>query len=253
MATSVSGGLFTWESCPSTSSCTSLGRGCATPERVPWFTPPEKVFRVACGTRHALVLTSCGVYSWGSNIYGQLGLGIHCSPVDPQTVEPAPVCLPVDCKPVLDVACGDFHSVVLSAAGQVFTFGCNWEGQLGINESQYSENIVATGCAYEPLPVIFPGPEADMRIYFIVAGPQTTVVAATTGQVFQWGKCVRSGIDGVCGQINCLQPEDLKTVRDSDAPVSGPIWHSIAFADGLVVLTRHTNSTNSAVEDPVAR
>ncbi|POM69397.1 Regulator of chromosome condensation, RCC1 domain containing hypothetical protein [Phytophthora palmivora] len=244
MATSSSGGLYSWESNPS-SAPSSLGRGCVTPERVPWFAHPEKVFRVACGTHHALALTSSGVYAWGSNIYGQLGLGVHCSPTDPQTLEPAPVWLPADCTSVLDVACGDTHSVVLSAAGQVFTFGCNWEGQLGIDEAQISNDVATTGCAYEPLPVLLPL-EPERRVYLITAGPQTTVVVTTTGQVFQWGKCVPTGVNGVCGQINRLLPEDLKTISEyDDGLAAGPVWHSIAIADGLVVLTRHATPNSS--------
>ncbi len=34
-----------------------------------------KVKSIACGMNHTLCLTSKGVYSWGSNKYGQLGLG----------------------------------------------------------------------------------------------------------------------------------------------------------------------------------
>ncbi|KAL4166852.1 hypothetical protein KRP22_012341 [Phytophthora ramorum] len=266
MAISSSGGLYSWESCPSAASCSSatalsLGRGCVTPERVPWFSLPEKVFRVACGNHHALVLSSSGVYAWGSNIYGQLGLGAHCSPSDPYTQEPAPVCLPTDCTPpVLDVACGDTHSVVLSVAGQIFTFGCNWEGQLGIDESQGSSKtttIADTGCVYEPLPVHLPpeaGFEASRRAYLIAAGPQTTTAVAITGQVYQWGKCVPDGIDGVCGQVSRWLPEELKTASVSDATsVPGPVWHSIAIADGLVVLTRHAAPSIAAPEVATAR
>ncbi|GMF39593.1 unnamed protein product [Phytophthora lilii] len=252
LALSSSSTLYTWESQASTSSglsftTPSVGRGCAIPEQVPWFSPAEKVFRVACGAHHVLALTSSGLYAWGSNLNGQLGLGSHCSPADPNTVEPAPVCLRADCTPVLDVACGDTHSIVLSASGQILTFGCNWEGQLGIDQSQTASAaaVEVTGCAYEPLLVTLPrGPEIRdaVRAYLIAAGPQTTAVVATTGQIFQWGKCVPDGVDGVCGRISRFLPEELKAAnKNNDASVSGPVWHSIAIADGLVVLTRHAN------------
>lgn len=257
MAISSSGVLYSWESCSSSASCSSstappLGRGCTIPERVPWFSSPEKVFRVACGIHHTLVVTSSGVYAWGSNIYGQLGLGAHCSPADPHTLEPAPVCLPVECTPILDVACGDTHSVALSATGQVFTFGCNWEGQIGIDESQShsstkNADVAATGCAYEPLPVHLPQRfEVNRRAYLIAAGPQSTAAVTTTGQVFQWGKCVPNGIDGVCGRISQWLPEDLKAISEYDGTSEpGPVWHSIAIADGLVVLSRHATASNA--------
>ncbi|KAG2764250.1 hypothetical protein PC129_g10173 [Phytophthora cactorum] len=253
MAISSSGELYSWESASSSSIAPPLGRGCATPEQVPWFPSPEKVSRVACGRHHTLVLTSSGIYAWGSNIYGQLGLGVHCSPADPHTLVPAPVRLPVDGMLVLDIACGDVHSVALTAAGQVFTFGCNWEGQLGIDEHTKAKiaDVVATGCAYEPVPVLLPQePETDKKVYLITAGPQSTAVVAITGQVFQWGKCVPSGVDGVRGRISRWLPENLKTVSEYEgASAPGPVWHSIAIADGLVVLTRHASACNAASED----
>ncbi|KAG7376013.1 putative E3 ubiquitin-protein ligase herc3 [Phytophthora pseudosyringae] len=263
MAISSSGGLYSWESCPSGASCSSstappLGRGCVTPERVPWFSSPEKVFRVACGIHHTLALTSSGLYAWGSNLYGQLGLGAHCSAADPHLLEPALVSLSGDCTPVVDVACGEMHSVVLSASGMVCTFGCNWEGQLGIDEAQLSldakvAELASTGCAYEPLTVnLTRGPETNesKRAYLIAAGLQTTAAVATTGQVFQWGKCVPNGIDGVCGRINRWLPEELEAISEYDAaPAKGPVWHSIAIADGLVVLTKYATLNNTASED----
>jgi alpha-tubulin suppressor-like RCC1 family protein len=256
MSISSSGGLYSWESSPSAASSSSstappLGRACAIPERVPWFASPEKVNRVACGAQHAIVLASSGLYAWGANIYGQLGLGAHCSPADPHTLEPAPVKLPTDCSPALDVACGDTHSVVLTVAGQVLTFGCNWEGQLGIGESRYDGTLAATGCAHEPLLVHLPqGPEVsgDTRSYLITAGPQTTVAVSTNGQVFQWGKCVPDGIDGVCGRVSRWLPEELKAINhDATGSAPGPVWQSVTSADGLVVLARHAGLSGAAI------
>ncbi|EEY54541.1 uncharacterized protein PITG_08201 [Phytophthora infestans T30-4] len=253
MATSSSGELYSWES-SSSSTAPPIGRGYVIPERVPWFHSPEKVFRVACGSHHTLVLTSSGVYAWGSNVYGQLGLGAHCSPADPHTLEPAPVRIPTDDMPVLDIACGDMHSVALTAGGQVLTFGCNWEGQLGFNEQSNAKiaDVVATGCAYEPLPVLLPQePDIDKKVYLITAGPQTTAVVGTSGRVFQWGRCVPDGLDGVCGRVSRRLPESLDAVSEYEG-TSGPVWHSIAIADGLVTLTRHATATSAVSEDPTA-
>ncbi|KAL3669486.1 hypothetical protein V7S43_005878 [Phytophthora oleae] len=260
MAISSSGGLYSWDSCPNTSSSTAppLGRGYSTPERVPWFPSSEKVFRVACGLHHTLVLTGSGLYAWGSNIYGQLGLGAHCSPADPHVLEPAPVCLPVDVTPVLDIACGDSHSVALCITGLIFTFGSNREGQLGIDESQAHTSakiavVADTGCAYEPLQVLLPQEsEIDRRVYLITAGSQSTAVVATTGQVFQWGKCVPNGIDGARGRISRWLPEDLRAISEYGGAL-GPVWHSIAIADGLVVATRHVTVNSAATKDPAAQ
>lgn len=47
MAVSSTGGLYSWESCPNASfsslpTAPPLGRGCAVPERVPWFSRLKK-------------------------------------------------------------------------------------------------------------------------------------------------------------------------------------------------------------------
>ncbi|KAF1782972.1 Regulator of chromosome condensation 1/beta-lactamase-inhibitor protein II [Phytophthora cactorum] len=192
------GELYSWESASSSSIAPPLGRGCATPEQVPWFPSPEKVSRVACGRHHTLVLTSSGIYAWGSNIYGQLGLGYPHQ------------WLPVDGMLVLDIACGDVHSVALTAAGQVFTFGCNWEGQLGIDEHTKAKiaDVVATGCAYEPVPVLLPQePETDKKVYLITAGPQSTAVVAKLDKFFNGVNVCPAGLTGCADELvaGCLR------------------------------------------------
>ncbi|CAK9797457.1 E3 ubiquitin-protein ligase MYCBP2 [Anthophora quadrimaculata] len=95
------------------------------PARVP--IPSESpVVQVSCGLHHTVVLLQNGeVYTFGSNIYGQLGVGdlmAHAGPVH--------VKLP---GIATQVAAGSNHTVVLTSKGEVFTFGVYQKGQLGIN------------------------------------------------------------------------------------------------------------------------
>ncbi|XP_017880442.1 E3 ubiquitin-protein ligase MYCBP2-like [Ceratina calcarata] len=95
------------------------------PARVP--IPSESpVVQVSCGLHHTVVLLQNGeVYTFGSNIYGQLGVGdliAHGGPVH--------VKLP---GIATQVAAGSNHTVVLTSKGEVFTFGAYQKGQLGIN------------------------------------------------------------------------------------------------------------------------
>jgi len=87
----------------------------------------EPVVSVACGYSHTLVLTELEhLYSFGKNSSGQLGLG---DVVDRSTPT---LMFYFANKKVLEVACGTRHSLVLCDDGQVFAFGLNANGQLGL-------------------------------------------------------------------------------------------------------------------------
>ncbi|XP_046683725.1 E3 ubiquitin-protein ligase MYCBP2 isoform X4 [Homalodisca vitripennis] len=82
------------------------------------------VVQIACGLHHTLLLTQNGeVYSFGSNSYGQLGVGDIMIRGGPVLVK-----LP---GMATGIAAGSNHSVVLMANGQVYTFGNYQKGQLG--------------------------------------------------------------------------------------------------------------------------
>ena len=75
---------------------------------------------------HTAVLLQNGeVYTFGSNIYGQLGVGnliAHAGPVQIKIPGVA-----------IQIAAGSNHTVVLTAKGEVYTFGAYQKGQLGMN------------------------------------------------------------------------------------------------------------------------
>ncbi len=75
----------------------------------------RQVLRVACGNEHIMALVKARVglecFSWGSNSYGQLGLG-HSEPCAvPQLISSLSV---PSIRTITDLACGAFHSVVLT-------------------------------------------------------------------------------------------------------------------------------------------
>ncbi|KAM6971950.1 putative E3 ubiquitin-protein ligase HERC6 [Aplochiton taeniatus] len=84
------------------------------------------VVTMACGQDHCLAVSSSGqVYSWGAGEDGQLGLG----PAALDRHVRIPLLLPI---PVVQVACGNSHSLALTKAGEVFSWGLNTYGQLGL-------------------------------------------------------------------------------------------------------------------------
>ncbi|XP_012222673.2 RCC1 and BTB domain-containing protein 1-like [Linepithema humile] len=79
---------------------------------------------ISCGSTFSMAITCDGeLYSWGENVYGQLGVGdnlIHWKPI----------------KIMIDVAiakveCGLNHTLALSREGLLYVWGRNDQGQLG--------------------------------------------------------------------------------------------------------------------------
>lgn len=110
------GQCFTWGS----NSRGQLGQGaaavavsddaiCAQPRLVRSLAT-QHVVQVASGLYHTLALTRSGaLYAWGSNAYGQLGLGRFGEPVaQPQLVRA------LRGIPLAFVACGGNHSLVVT-------------------------------------------------------------------------------------------------------------------------------------------
>ncbi|KAK6475047.1 RCC1 domain-containing protein 1-like isoform X1 [Huso huso] len=83
--------------------------------------------KLALGTEHAVLLSADGtVYTWGSGSHGQLGHGSVESQPEPLAVEG------LRGLPMGDVAAGGWHSVCISAGGDLYVWGWNEAGQLGL-------------------------------------------------------------------------------------------------------------------------
>ncbi len=87
----------------------------------------DQVVQVAAGGSSSYALTSAGtVFTWGTNHYGQLGLG---TPPSAQTVDrPTEI---IGLPSIKMVAAGGAHALALSTRGQVFGWGDDNTGQVG--------------------------------------------------------------------------------------------------------------------------
>jgi alpha-tubulin suppressor-like RCC1 family protein len=87
----------------------------------------ERVVQVAGGGAYSLALTSAGrVFSWGKNISGQLGLGTGIMSVS----RPAHVAALPDS--VKMIACGEAHTLAVTRNSELFSWGNNFNNQLGL-------------------------------------------------------------------------------------------------------------------------
>jgi alpha-tubulin suppressor-like RCC1 family protein len=139
------------------------------------------VTEVAPGVSHTLVLTSTGqLYAFGENQYGQLGSSVNAGTMAPNPV-PSLVALPGAEGRVTQIAAGGEHSLALTSTGQLYAFGENFYGQLGVasNEETFNPN---PGAELLTLPGDT-GPAVQ-----IDGGESQSFAVTATGQLFAFGE-----------------------------------------------------------------
>ena len=93
----------------------------------------------ASSEAHTMVLTTAGeLGGWGVNLHGQLGLG-HTNECEPEIFHPVNTLGGI---PIRAVACGKWHTIVLSSDGDVYSWGRGDDGQLGHGTNQGSSSPV---------------------------------------------------------------------------------------------------------------
>ncbi|XP_019960901.2 probable E3 ubiquitin-protein ligase HERC3 [Paralichthys olivaceus] len=140
-ALSVSGGVFGW----GRNDRGQLGLGDTTDRRTP---APVKCLNmkgtvhISCGKDHTATLTKDGaVFTFGSGQYGQLGHNSFADELRPRLV------VELLGAKVTEIACGIHHTLVLTDAKKVYSFGCGEQGQLGHGDESHPS---------VPLPVQLP-------------------------------------------------------------------------------------------------
>jgi alpha-tubulin suppressor-like RCC1 family protein len=156
--------------------------GVANPTPEPVGLPGENgpVIETAAGYGHSLVVTSTRqLYSFGENMYGQLGTTTNSGTGKTNPV-PTLVSLPSGSAPVTEVAAGAYFSLAVTSGGQLYSFGENEFGQLGraTNDSTAAPN---------PTPTLVDLPGATGPVTDVAAGAYFSLAVTSTGQLFAFG------------------------------------------------------------------
>ncbi|PON89592.1 Transmembrane protein [Trema orientale] len=142
-----------------------------TPRQVISGLGSRRVKAIAAAKHHTVVATEGGeVFTWGSNREGQLGY----TSVDTQ---PTPRRVSSLRSKIVAVAAANKHTAVISETGEVFTWGCNKEGQLGYGTSNSASN-------YTPRLV----ESLKGKVFTGVSTAKChTLVLGGDGEVYTWG------------------------------------------------------------------
>ncbi|XP_061343337.1 uncharacterized protein LOC133289425 [Gastrolobium bilobum] len=142
-----------------------------TPRQVTSGLGSRRVMAIAAAKHHTVIATQGGeVFTWGSNREGQLGY----TSVDTQ---PTPRRVSSLRTKIVDVAAANKHTAVVSDLGEVFTWGCNREGQLGYGTSNSASNY--TPRVVESL--------KGKTLTSVSAAKYHTIVLGSDGEVYTWG------------------------------------------------------------------
>ena len=156
------------------------------------------VTAVAAGDDFSLVATSAGdLYSFGNNYYGQLGTTTN-NGVNTANPSLEAVTLPGQVGSVTQLAAGSGFGLAVTSSGQLYAFGANYSGQLGI-----ATNDGMTGVA-NPTPTLVALPGESGTVTAAAAGQDFSLVVTSSGQLYAFG----DGGEGQLGSATVTGPDN---------------------------------------------
>ncbi|XP_033957200.1 RCC1 and BTB domain-containing protein 1 isoform X2 [Pseudochaenichthys georgianus] len=185
----------------------------------------KKVREVACGSHHSMALTQDGeVFAWGYNNCGQIGSGSTANQPYPRKVTG---CL--QGKIAIGISCGQTSSMALIDNGEVYGWGYNGNGQLGIGNNGNQ----LTPCRLSAL--------QGLCMQQIVSGYSHCLALTDEGLLYAWGANTYGQL-GTGNKSNHLSP--VQILADKERIVEVAACHSTHTSaaktqSGLVYMWGH--------------
>jgi hypothetical protein len=189
-----------------------------------------RVVSVTAGVSTTAVITEDGgLFTFGDGKNGSLGHGgASHGNLDQRCYERLPRRLlgALERERVVQVSAGGGHTVALTAAGTVFTFGVGADGQLGHGRSGHQELI----------PRRVEGALTNERVASCAAGSVFTAAVTTSGTVFTFGsgRYGQLGHGTYAGQHSPVRVEALAGRRVARV-IAGNAFAAVLTEDGVVL------------------
>ncbi|XP_069376836.1 X-linked retinitis pigmentosa GTPase regulator-like isoform X3 [Paralichthys olivaceus] len=171
--------------------------------------------KIACGDEHTALITENGkLFMFGSNNWGQLGLGSKLTVNKPTCVKA------LKFEKVQLVACGRNHTLICTAQGKVYTSGGNSEGQLGLGHCEER-------AAFQRVDFL----DSHGPFKMLAAGSNTSAALTESGKLFMWGDNTEGQI-GLGKESHATSPQEV-SVGQPISWVSCGYYHSaLVTVDG---------------------
>ncbi|XP_025777178.1 E3 ISG15--protein ligase HERC5 [Puma concolor] len=131
----------------------------------------KSIIQITCGDYHSLALSKGGeLFAWGQNLHGQLGIGSQFASIAiPQIVEN------LSGIPLVQISAGKAHSMALSMSGNIYSWGRNDFGQLGLGHTDGKD-----------FPSLIEALD-NQKVEFLACGGSHTALLTKDGLVFTFG------------------------------------------------------------------
>lgn len=177
----------------------------------------KNIIQIACGDFHSLALSKVGeLFAWGQNLHGQIGVGRRFpSTSTPQMVEH------LIGVPLVQISAGEAYSMALSMSGNIYSWGKNDCGQLGLGHTEEKDS-----------PSLIEALDGQ-KVEFLSCGGSHTALLTQDGMVFTFG-AGQYGQLGHNSQHNELKPRVVTAlVGNRVVQVACGRWHTLAYASDL--------------------
>lgn len=189
----------------------------AIPNRVPGAislplsknTKNVKILKIVCGPEHAAIFSERKLFTFGSNCFGQLGIGaVSDCELEPKEV---PTFFSTVLEKIIDVSCGRHHTACIVGkrtpfndriVGELYLWGRNSSGQLGLENPQN---------------VLSPQESSLINVKQVVCGDDHTLVLTVEGRLYATGS-KEHGVLGihVSENVKLFRSIDPKMFRDGE-------------------------------------
>lgn len=201
----------------------------------------ETLRQISCGGAHTLFLTETGcVYATGLNDFGQLGVSDKSF-----STEPIKVCnLP---KEVISICAGYHHSSAITVNGELYVWGRNSCGQLGLGKK--AAKVIPVPTKVDCL--------NGVSIKMAALGSEHSIAISDKGEVLSWGH--GAGRLGHGHEMSILRifnsdseytPRLIKTLKDVKIKsVAAGMLHSVCLDENGTVFINGETALNKMVRN----